>query len=604
MRRDPFARRDRAAARPLRRGRGARPARGGARDEVRRYDSADRDEAEEAYGDYVDAVETATEALADMRDRFGAHARRGRRRGVRGCVQPRRPEALARPRPGDREPLMARIEDYALLGDLQTAALVERGGSVDWLCFPRFDSGACFAALLGEPENGRWLLAPDDGGDDARAATSTTRSSSRRPGRRRRRRRARPRLHAAARQGARRRAHRRGRRGHASTFRSELTIRFDYGRVVPVGAQAHARGEHSCRARGPGRALLSHAGARRAARTCARSRSSRSTRASAFPSSSRGSRRTRTCPSAIDPEQALAETESFWREWSEQCELRPAGRMGRDRAPLAHRPQGADVRPDRRHRRRADDVAARVDRRRAQLGLPLLLAPRRDAHAARAPAAATTTTRRVAWRRWLLRAVAGDPADIQIMYGVAGERRLTEYEVPWLAGYEGSAPVRIGNAASEQLQLDVYGEVIDALYQARVARARGSSRRRGGSSSPLLDHLEEAWQRARRGHLGDPRRAAPLRPLEGDGVGGLRSRGADGRGTGTRGARRPLARGCATRSTQEVCERGFDDEARLLHAVVRVGRARREPSSCSRSSASCPRPTRASEARSKRSSAS
>ena len=184
-------------------------------------------------------------------------------------------------------------------------------------------------------------------------------------------------------------------------------------------------------------------------------------------------------PEAIDPEQALADTESFWREWSEACPLELPGDWRDARAALAHRAQGADLRADRRDRRRADDVAARVDRRRAQLGLPLLLAARRDAHAARPAPLQTTPTRRAQWRRWLLRAVAGDPADLQIMYGVAGERRLTEFELPWLAGYEGSQPVRVGNAASEQLQLDVYGEVLDALLPGARARARRSTRRRG-----------------------------------------------------------------------------------------------------------------------------
>ena len=172
------------------------------------YDRADRDEAEEMYGDYVDVVEAATEALADMRYRFASTLDEATRRGVRGGVQPGRQEALAALRTGDREPLMARIEDYALIGDLQTAALVERGGSIDWLCFPRFDSGACFAALLGAPENGRWLLAPVEGGetDPPLSARHVRARDDLGDGRGRR---ARARLHAAARQGARRRAHRR-----------------------------------------------------------------------------------------------------------------------------------------------------------------------------------------------------------------------------------------------------------------------------------------------------------------------------------------------------------------------------------------------------------
>ena len=131
--------------------------------------------------------------------------------------------------------------------------------------------------------------------------------------------------------------------------------------------------------------------------------------------------------------------------------------------------------PDRRHRRGRHHLAARGDRRRTQLGLPLLLAARRHLHPAR-PAADRLPRRGRAWREWLLRAIAGAPGRLQILYGVAGERRLPESELPWLPGYEGSRPVRIGNAAVGQLQLDVYGEVMDTLW---LARASSLDARRG-----------------------------------------------------------------------------------------------------------------------------
>ena len=163
------------------------------------------------------------------------------------------------------------------------------------------------------------------------------------------------------------------------------------------------------------------------------------------------------------------------------------------------------------------------------------------------------------WRRWLIRAIAGDPADVQIMYGVAGERRLSEFELPWLDGYEGSQPVRVGNAASEQLQLDVYGEVLDCFYQARQHGLPVDAAGVGDPARPARPSRRGVAGAGRR-HLGDPRRAPPLRPLEGDGLGRVRPRGAHRRGARVRRARSTAGARCGTRSIADVCERGFDPE--------------------------------------------
>ena len=195
-------------------------------------------------------------------------------------------------------------------------------------------------------------------------------------------------------------------------------------------------------------------------------------------------------PTAVDPVDALATTESFWQQWTA---AQPVARPlvgGRD--PIAHHLEGADLRTHRRRRRGPDHLAAGAARRLQELGLPLLLA--RDATLTLlALMNAGYYDEAGAWRDWLLRAAAGAPSQLQIMYGLAGERRLTEFDVPWLPGYEGSLPVRIGNAAHGQLQLDVFGEVMDALHQAR----------RGGLDSrpedwafqcAMLEHLTTVWE--------------------------------------------------------------------------------------------------------------
>jgi GH15 family glucan-1,4-alpha-glucosidase len=379
-----------------------------------------------------------------------------------------------------------RIEDYALLGDLHTAALVERGGSVDWLCLPRFDSGACFAALLGGPENGRWLLAPKDGGTSSRRylphtlvleTTWETDGGSVRvtdfmPPRGRA-----PVLVRIV----------EGVRGRVR-MRSQLTIRFDYGRTVPW-----------VRRLGDGRTAIAGPDAL-SFRTPARTRGENMHTVSEV-EVGKGDRvpfvlawypSHESPPNAIDPEQALADTLEEWRsfhsprdvdfppEWLDVIH-RSLGVL----KALTYAPTGGIVAaattslPERIGGVRNWDYRF-CWLRDATLTLLALIAAGHEEEAG-------------AWRDWLLRAVAGDPADLQIMYGVAGERRLTELELPWLAGYEKSAPVRIGNAASEQIQIDVYGEVMDALYQARV-HGLDAEPEAWELQKALLGYLEQVWR--------------------------------------------------------------------------------------------------------------
>ena len=448
-----------------------------------------------------------------------------------------------------------RIEDYALLGDLQTAALVERGGSVDWLCFPRFDSGACFAALLGTPENGRWLLAP------LGPATSTRRY-----------------LHdtlvlettwETANGSVARVLDFMPPRGNAPDivrivegvkgrveFRSELTIRFDYGRIVPwVRKRTH---EEDTRVAIAGPDALCF-------RTPAHTRGEDLHTLSEFwvdegervpfvltwfPSHQE-------TPEPIDPEQALADTESYWRWWSESCPLElPAEWIALVRRSLivlkalTYGPTGGIVAAPTTSLPEWIGSVRNWDYRYCWLrdATLTLLALLHCGHGVEANA----------WRRWLLRAVAGDPADVQIMYGVAGERRLSEFEVTWLAGYEGSQPVRVGNAASEQLQLDVYGEVLDCLYQARVHGVE-FDRQAWQIQVALLEHLESAWRnpdqgiweiRGERRHFVHSKAMAwvafdrAVRTIEEHGVDG------------------PIDRWRAVRDEihREVCEHGFDPD--------------------------------------------
>ncbi len=353
------------------------------------------------------------------------------------------------------------VEAYALIGDTQTAALVGRNGSIDWLCLPRFDSGACFAALLGGEENGFWRIAPAGGAQRAvrryRGETLVLETD----------------FHTS--DGVVRLVDCMPHRSdHASVvrvvegvcgrvpMRMDLVIRFDYGWVVPWMSRA---GDHLHGIAGPDSVCLAtpvEAGGDHL-RTMAEFAVSSGDRVpfvlSWHPQFACGN-----CGG--DAAAAVAGTESWWRERSGRCSYQGPWRDAVVRSlvtlkALSYQPTGGIV------------VAATTS-------LPEYLGGERNwdyrycwlrdaAFTMDAMVRAGYRGEARAWRDWLLRVVAGDPAQLQIMYGPAGERRLTELELGWLPGYEGSRPVRIGNAAFTQVQLDVYGEVMNALHHACVA---------------------------------------------------------------------------------------------------------------------------------------
>jgi GH15 family glucan-1,4-alpha-glucosidase len=377
------------------------------------------------------------------------------------------------------------IEDYALIGDCRTAALVGRDGSIDWLCWPRFDSPACFAALLGTAENGRWLIAPREPsftvrrryrpgtvvletefqtetgtavvvdfmppGDDAHLLRIVM-----------------------------------GRSGRVD-FRTEFVVRFNYGSTVPwvnrlddgtinavagperlllrtptalYGEDLRTLGEFTVEAGESVPFVLSYG--------------------LSFHSP----------PPAIDPFRMLDDTERGWRAWSDRCpDVGPwteaVKRSLMTLKALTYEPSGGIV-------------AA------ATTSLPERLGGVRNWDYRYCWLRDATFTLQAfmelgyydearAWRDWIMRAVAGSPDQIQIMYGVGGERWLPELTVPWLPGYESSSPVRIGNAAYQQLQTDVFGEVVDAMVQTRKAGMEITER--GRAMRPLvMDYLVKAWR--------------------------------------------------------------------------------------------------------------
>ena len=379
-----------------------------------------------------------------------------------------------------------KIEDYGVIGDGETVALVDREGSIDWLCWPSFDSDACFAALLGNERHGHWKIAPRD-----------------KPTRLKRR--YRPdtlilETQFEMKDGAitlidfmppRGKASDvvrfvRGDRGRVR-MRMDLVIRFGLGLNVPWVKKTEARSALLAIC-GPDMVIL---------RTPVETRGEDMRTVADFEVGEgetipfvmtyRASHLD--VPDPIDPEQALRDTEGFWREWCERCRYNgqqrdivlrslitlksmiyaPTG--GIVAAPTTSLPEklGGSRNWDYRHCWLRDATFT-------------LLALMNSGYYDEA----------LAWHNWLLRAVAGSPAEMQIMYGIMGQRRLTEWEAPWLPGYEGAQPVRIGNAAHAQLQLDVYGELMDVFHQSRVAKLK-FDHETWALELALLDHLGNIW---------------------------------------------------------------------------------------------------------------
>ncbi|MET7490283.1 glycoside hydrolase family 15 protein [Streptomyces sp. NPDC005538] len=448
-----------------------------------------------------------------------------------------------------------RIEDYALIGDMHSAALVGRDGAIDWLCLPRFDSEALFTSLLGTEEHGFWRIGPTHPGGTRPPAADTrryrgdslilesewttahgavqvidvmTRSGGT------------PQLTRTV----------EGLTGQVR-MRSVFRPRFGYGRTRPW---VHQLGDRTVAVAGPDSVWLD---------TTSRTYVNDHTVYSDF-SVSAGERVAFTIswqpshqqqPALPDPEQALEATGTFWREWAEQCTYHGPYREAVIRSlitlkALTYAPTGGIVAAPTTSLPEEIGGVRNWDYRYTWL---------RDAAITLSSLLRTGYREEArAWRDWLLRAVAGDPEHLQIMYGIAGERKLSESEVDWLPGYEGSTPVRVGNDAAHQLQLDVYGEVTETLH---IARTAGLARNDHASALQLrlIEHLEQHWMepdegiweiRGARRHFVHSKVMAwvavdrTVRLIE--------SGAADG----------PLERWRDLRDTihREVCEKGYDKE--------------------------------------------
>jgi GH15 family glucan-1,4-alpha-glucosidase len=445
-------------------------------------------------------------------------------------------------------PVFQRIEAYGFVGDLQTAALVGRDGSIDWLCLPRFDSPACFAALLGGEQAGFWRLAPAAGGWCTRRGYDGDSLI----------------LHSEweTTAGAVRVIDTMPPRGRAADvvrvveglsgrvdMRMAMRLRFDYGHISPWIRRRHGQ---VVAVAGPDAAWLSTP-----VETYDRDRT---TYADFAVSAGDRVPFVLTYGASFDPvptpvhaETALSETAAFWTAWTRRCRFEGRWSEAVQRSltvlkALTYAPTGGIV-------------AAATTSLPEQLGGTRNWDYRycwlRDAtFTLQALLGTGYVDEAHAWRDWLLRAAAGDPAQLRIMYGIDGSRRLPEYTLDWLHGYENSAPVRVGNAAADQLQLDVWGEVLEGLHLAREAGI-GAQADAWDLQQALLDFLEGNWASPDNGlwEVRGPRRHfVHSKVLAWTGldraVQAIERCGLDG----------PLARWKAVRAAihDDVCRHGFD----------------------------------------------
>lgn len=382
--------------------------------------------------------------------------------------------------------MAGRIEDYGLIGDTRTVALVCDDGSIDWFCAPRIDSGACFAALLGGPEHGRWSIAPVGGFTSVSRRyepetlvlettwvtdTGTVKVSDFMPPGHEL-----PSIHRIVEcvEGS-------------VEMHTELVVRFDYGSVVPW---VEDTGDGLRMVAGPdGLRLRSGVPLEGRGRTSVgtwtvEADNRRSFSLTWYDSSTEP-------PYPLDSFAAREQTRRWWADWVARCTYTGGWRDDVVRSlitlkALTYAPTGAVCAAATTSLPEGIGGVRNWDYRYSWL---------RDATMTlQAFLVSGYVEEAEAWGRWLRRAVAGSPGDFQIMYGVRGKRRLTEMELDWLPGYEGSRPVRIGNEASTQFQLDVFGELMDAVLTA----AGGGLRRNHGAGDPvgvaLLEHLEAVWQ--------------------------------------------------------------------------------------------------------------